>query len=419
MSTNGLISTMPKRRYELDLMGMLVVLGLVFFHTGQVFYGGDFYVMNEPPSTLALMFVVVASLWGMPLIFLISGITIWHSLRKRTPKEFVLERIRRLFIPFLVGLAVVVPPQVFYGLKADPSYQETYLQFYPRFFNVQFAMDFPLFIKGTLPDELFRLSTMYFLIDLFVFTLLLLPFFLHLMKPSGKHQIERLAIFFTRPGAIFTLALPMAVTEAILGSDFPGHWNPFAWLPLIFYGFLFTCDKRFGRALGKQWKNAFIFGVIAFIFWFAGLGMLYTIYQVDPFTDYSPVSLLMRFLRGFTGWFWVVAIMGLASRVPRSRHSKTQNEESRSEIPLQESDGPHIPSFKDRIASYAKEAQLPFYILHQLPIVVIGFYVVQWEAGALVKYVVISLSSLIVTLVLYDIGVRRIRFTRFLFGMKV
>ena len=127
----------------------------------------------------------------------------------------------------------------------------------------------------------------------------------------------------------------------------------------------------------------------------------------------------MRFLRGFTGWFWVVAIMGLAARGPRSRRPKTQNEESRSEIPLQEYDGPHIPSFKDRIASYAKEAQLPFYILHQLPIVVIGFYVVQWEGNALVKYLVISLSSLIATLVLYDLGVRRIRLTRFLFGMKV
>lgn len=380
MSTNGPISTMPKRRNELDLMGMLVVLGLVFFHTGQIFYGGDFYVMNEPSSTLALVFVAFGSLWGMPLIFLISGITIWYSLRKRTAKEFILNRIRRLFIPFVVGLLVVVPPQVYYGLKADPAYHESYLQFYPRFFNVKLAFDFPLFIQGTPPDELFRLSTMYFLIDLFVFTLLLLPIFVHFQKPSGKEQVERLANFFTRPGAIFTLALPVAVTETILGSDFPGHWNPFAWLPLIFYGFLFASDKRIGRSLQKQWKIALFLGVVAFILWFAGLGMLYTVYQVDPFTDYSPVSLLMQFLRGFTGWFWVIAIMGLAGRERRSQSQTVKGIETDLNLAQQESEGAIKPAFKDRITSYAKEAQLPFYILHQLPIVVIGFNVVQWDA---------------------------------------
>jgi len=412
------MSTKVKRRSELELMGMLVVLGLIFFHTGQIFYGGNFYVMNEPFSMAALVFVAFASLWGMPLMFLISGITIWHSLRKRTTGDFILNRIRRLLIPFVAGLLLVVPPQVYYGLKADPAYHESYLNFYPRFFDVQFSFEFPLFIKGVPPDEFFRLSTMYFLIDLFVFTLLLLPIFLHLQKPSGKPQVERWANFFTRPGAIFTLALPMALTEVILGSDFPGNWNPFAWLPLIFYGFLFTCDKRFGGALQKHWKIALIFGIITFIIWFVGLGMLFTVNQVDPFTDYNPFSVLMRFLRGFTGWFWVVAIMGLATRTPRSKLIKTQNIETGREVPLQEFEGPLKPALKDRIAAYAKEAQLPFYILHQLPIVVIGFYVVQWEVGALVKYVVISLSSLIVTIVLYDIGVRRTMMTRFLFGMK-
>jgi hypothetical protein len=71
-----------------------------------------------------------------------------------------------------------------------------------------------------------------------------------------------------------------------------------------------------------------------------------------------------------------------------------------------------------RIGEYANDAQLPFYVLHYAPVVVIGFYVVQWPVSALVKYLVIALSSLVVTLVLYDIGVRRTTVTRFLFGVK-
>jgi hypothetical protein len=413
-----MMSTIVKRRSELDLMGMLVVLGLIFFHTGQIFFDTSFFVTNEPTSIAALVFVAFASLWGMPLIFLISGITAWYSLRKRNTAEFLRNRIRRLLIPFAAGLLLVVPPQVYYGLKADPTYHESYLQFYPRFFDVQFALKFPLFIKGSPPNDFFQLSTMYFLIDLFIFTLLLLPVFQHLQKPQGNQRVERWGDFFTRRGAIFTLALPIAITEAVLGSGFDGTWDPFAWLFLIFYGFLFACDKRFGRALQKQWKTAVILGVIAFPLWFMGVGMLSTVYEVDPFTSYDPISILVRFLRGFTGWFWIVAIMGLTTRERRSAAQKTRNDEAGQASLLLDTGEPHETTFKDRVAAYAKEAQLPFYILHQLPIVVVGFYVVAWEANALVKYLVISLSALIVTLLLYDIGVRRTRVTRFLFGVK-
>lgn len=407
------MSTTVKRRSELDLMGMLVVVGLIFFHTGQIFYGGDFYVMNEPSSIAALVFVAFASLWGMPLIFLISGITAWYSLRKRTTGEFIRNRIRRLLIPFVTGLLLVVPPQVYYELKADPAYHESYLHFYPRFFDVQFSLEFPLFLKGIPPDEFFQLSTMYFLIDLFIFSLLLLPVFQHLQTPAGNQRAERWADFFTRSGAIFTLALPIGITEAIMGSGFEGTWNPFAWMLFIFYGFLFTCDQRFGRALQKHWKTALILGGIAFAFWFLGVGLLSMVSQIDAFTNFDPVSMLLRFLRGFTSWFWVVAIMGLATRKPRSKRAKTQGD-----IPPQELKDAHKPALTDRIAAYAKEAQLPFYILHQLPIVVIGFYVIQWEAGGTVKYIAICLSAIFATLALYDLGVRRTPVTRFLFGVK-
>ena len=44
-------------------------------------------------------------------------------------------------------------------------------------------------------------------------------------------------------------------------------------------------------------------------------------------------------------------------------------------------------------------------MLHQTAIVVIGFYVVQWEVETLVKYSVIGFAALLITLLLYDLGV--------------
>jgi glucan biosynthesis protein C len=70
------------------------------------------------------------------------------------------------------------------------------------------------------------------------------------------------------------------------------------------------------------------------------------------------------------------------------------------------------------VAEYASEAQLPFYVLHMTPIVILGFYIVRWQVGALVKYLAISLAFFVVTLVAYDIGVRRTGLARFLLGMR-
>jgi glucan biosynthesis protein C len=79
---------------------------------------------------------------------------------------------------------------------------------------------------------------------------------------------------------------------------------------------------------------------------------------------------------------------------------------------------PMRPGLGARAIAYAGEAFLPFYILHQTVIFVIGYYVVQWQTTALLKYLVISLSSLAATLLLYELAVRRTKVTRWLFGMK-
>ena len=57
-------------------------------------------------------------------------------------------------------------------------------------------------------------------------------------------------------------------------------------------------------------------------------------------------------------------------------------------------------------------------MIHLTPIIVLGYYVVQWDVNALVKFVAIALPSLAVTLLVYEFGVRRTAATRFLFGMK-
>jgi glucan biosynthesis protein C len=66
---------------------------------------------------------------------------------------------------------------------------------------------------------------------------------------------------------------------------------------------------------------------------------------------------------------------------------------------------------------YCNEAVLPFYILHQPVIVLIGYFVVQWPISIGLKYGIIAMSSFVVIALVYVLLVRRLGALRFMFGM--
>jgi Acyltransferase family len=176
-----------------------------------------------------------AGLWGMPLLFVVSGLGAWYSLRSRNATGFVRERLARLLVPFVVGLLLVVPPQVYYQLRFEGQSPGSYWQFYRDFFQVHLGLKFPWFIRPDDPPDLFEPAHLWFLYFLLVYSLLLLPVLLYL-RGNGRQLLERLASC-ARPWAILLLALPVAVIEAALGTEESGGWNRYAYIPFLLYGF--------------------------------------------------------------------------------------------------------------------------------------------------------------------------------------
>jgi len=74
--------------------------------------------------------------------------------------------------------------------------------------------------------------------------------------------------------------------------------------------------------------------------------------------------------------------------------------------------------FGNKFLAYTGEASYPYYILHQTVIVIIGFYVVQWQLGVGAKFLVILAAATAVTALLYELLIKRFNILRFLFGMK-
>jgi glucans biosynthesis protein C len=75
-------------------------------------------------------------------------------------------------------------------------------------------------------------------------------------------------------------------------------------------------------------------------------------------------------------------------------------------------------NFTNPALKYSNEAVLPFYILHQTVLLVVGYFIVQWAIPDVLKWVLIVVISFASIMGLYELLIRRHNFMRFLFGMK-
>lgn len=71
----------------------------------------------------------------------------------------------------------------------------------------------------------------------------------------------------------------------------------------------------------------------------------------------------------------------------------------------------------NRLLTYSNEAILPFYLLHQTIILIVGWFVLSWNIPNLARFLIIAVVSFPLILILYEVFVRRIGFMRFLFGI--
>jgi glucan biosynthesis protein C len=256
------------------------------------------------------------------------------------------------------------------------------------------------------PDHmLFEAAHLYFLYFLFAFTMLAMPLLVYLRRERSRSWMARLAVFLQRPGAILLLGIPAGAIEAALQSENYGGWNRYVFLLLFLYGYAIAGDAGLISSVRKQSLAALCWVLPATVLGFA-VYVRAANAGVYLGQGYAMENVLWRMWKGVGGWWWVVAIYGLGSRLLAAMPGWRERGDS------------GRLSFWSEALHYANEAVLPFYMLHETIIVAVGFRVVRWQASMLVKYVVISLASLVGTLALYELLIRRNHVGRFLFGMR-
>jgi glucans biosynthesis protein C len=390
-------------------MRAFVVAGLVIFHSAVVFAAGTSWFVKDPrPSAGFTVFLLWGSLWGMPSLFLVSGMGTWYALRTRAPAAFTRERLARLGVPFAVGLAVLVPPMFYLERLAQPAFHEPYWRFWLSFMNVP-ALARGLLLSGswTSGGTEFDPAHLWFLYVLLIFSLVLLPLLAFLRGPRGRRLTGRLAGIAEHHSTVVMLgaAIPLMAVEAGFGPDVnTGGWERTAYIFPFLYGFLAASDPRFETALRRsRWPALAVAcaATAALVTWAGALG--------GPDAGLSGVPAGWSALQGLAGWTWLAAIMGFAWSLSARRTPPLRTGPARAGVTGGRLSG---------AARYANEAVLPFYLLHEPVIVAVAWVIVRWHLPLPAKYAALVIVSFAATLVLYETLVRRFRVTRLLAGIK-
>ncbi len=356
-----------QRRYDLDWLRVFAILAVFFFHSARFFDLGGWHIKNAVTYGWVQTRTDIMALWMMPLIFLISGASIFFALNKGGPGQFVKDKVLRLFVPLVAGVFTHITLQVYLERVSRGQFAGTYFEFLPHYFD-------GLYVEGGSGNFAWMGLHLWYLLILFMFSLLLLPVFFGFKREMGGRILRRLGDFLALPGAVYLLILPtILLNHTDLMTDVePGGWSFPHYLWFFFSGFVIISHGRLQQRISQlRWLN------LAF-----GLALV-----IVPLLSPAPAD----FHDDISSWCWLFAILGFGFK--------------------------HL-NFNTSFLQYANEAVLPFYILHQTVLIVIGYFVLQSPLPDLLKWLIIASTSFISIMGIYEYGVRRVNVLRFLFGLK-
>jgi peptidoglycan/LPS O-acetylase OafA/YrhL len=384
--------TKSLRLHYLDWLRVLAILGVVVFHAVHPFDHITWHIKDPEPSVSVTLFIVSLYPWGMPLFFLISGAGSRFALSRRTGNQYAKERVARLLLPFLVGSIILTPIMAYYEMIHKGLYVGSFTRFILdpggiRAFLTEFhRLRFSPTVFGALGYHL------WFLGFLFAFSLIALPLFLWLRGASGKRFIGWLGWLGGKRGGLLLLIIPLTLIQVVLRPQYPAEhdWAEFVTMLVFFVsGYVLYSDERFTRAIRRDWPLGLALGLLTSTLilssTLSGIG-------ASPSDISSELDIVLQWtIISVNGWAWSLVILSMGMR---------------------------FLDFRNRWLEYGQATIMPLFLLHQPVIIVLAYYVVQWDTGVLVKLPVVLLGSLAITLAIYEMFIKRVGPFRSFFGIK-
>ena len=333
------------------------MVGVFLFHGTMFLNPWDWHVKNAESSLALAVFSMLINSWVMPLFFAAAGVGSYFALQKRSSGAFLQERVKRLLVPIVLGAFVLSPHQVYVERLTHGDFSGDFWAFLPHYFEGWYLINGNFAWMGL---------HLWFLLVLFVFTLVLLPVMIW-WRAKGA-----VGAWLSHPVSLISLVLPFLVTGETPGQ---GGFPFLMYLMLFVYGYVIVPQAAFRE--GVRWCGGY--------FLILGVGTTVTAAALVGSGGMAPFS-----LRALSCWTMLLGLFWIGER-----YLQGSNQFLKAWSPL----------------------VMPFYVLHQPVIVAVAYGMrdIAWVLA--VKYVALMAVSFAIIMALLWI-VRRVRVLRFVVGMK-
>jgi glucan biosynthesis protein C len=361
------------RLSELDWLRVILIFAVFLHHVCMPFNGDNWHIMNNDSSKVLDDIMVYFEQFRLPILFFISGVGSVILLSKVTVVKFIKDKFLRLFIPLLIGSLLVIPPQIYMENIVE---MQSYWREYPA-----------LALK-------FETNHLWFIEYLFVFFLLAIPLNKLFSSSLGTSIINFVQKLSKHKIGLYLLVILLIIIKVYFSLTFPSDDQKIENLSSsAFYFFFFIAGMLFVRS-NVIWQAIYeqrFYNLMLLVF---STVLFYSYYYSPDLSEY--LSLDMRWsiwwlVCCLVAWSACLTILGYA----QFYFTKTP-----------------------KWLSLSNELIYPFYIFHQTVIVVIGYYVIAWQAPISLKVISLFALSFLATSVICWFIIKPSNFLRFLFGLK-
>ncbi|MCP4310411.1 MAG: acyltransferase [Bacteroidetes bacterium] len=263
------------RRHDIDWLRVIAIGLLIIYHIGIAFQPWG-VLIGFIQSTQSLKYLwppmSMLNVWRIPLLFFVSGMGVSFAIRKRNWKQLLLERSKRILVPFLFGMVVIVPLHLLLWQK----YYSQDLKFTPH------------------PGHL------WFLANIFIYVLLLSPLFFYLKRKENGRWIRGL---FSNPlGLLFVAACFVLETILVRPESFSMYAYTFHGFLLGLLAFLFGfCFILAGEAFWltlRKWRWLLLLAAVALFL------VRYLVFKLEAPNYFIAIE----------SCSWIFAVLGFANK---------------------------------------------------------------------------------------------------------
>ena len=182
------------RRHDIDWLRVITIGLLLIYHVTIVFQPwGVFIAFIQSDESLESLWILMSmiNVWRIPLLFFVSGMGVCFAIRRRNWKELLLERSRRILLPFLFGIVFIVP-----------IHMAIWQNYYNQDLNI-------------IPQQ----GHLWFLKNIFIYVAVLSPVFFFFKKYNDGKLVMWIKRLFASPIGVLVVIITMVVEALIMNPE--------------------------------------------------------------------------------------------------------------------------------------------------------------------------------------------------------